>query len=529
MRTARDGLIHGWISFLFEEAANSVDRHYQIFPFIRRMASNSFSGNVNGEEAQGYLTGLFPTKTPTTYGRAQSPELGMRVSHFGDLHAQGWLSDVHIANFLTNLAWMQVPEVYPRPGFMVRTRSEPYGTLRPHRFYERRLLKEGDPKAYVMKIDWFTALRRIVNGGWTNVQAQAAPEPLGQYSFEIHVLAETIRESNDPVLVHQDYVFEFERSLLRSNTPTERSSLTRAGRQSSVRETIYDPTQYHSVIFPVNFDDFHWTTVVVDNITMTIHFYDLLNARDDNHNRIQQFQTEAMDSVEFCMNYARQMRQLPRMTYQRHRVVTTQLQEDGWNCGVHTCMIGWLTAFQQRAPTFAELQEMDWGNEEMKSVREWIGYSILKARIWTPPTAESTIDAIQCHHFFQDPRDRTWDWLFSQEIPRDPVDVDNVDPPNVQPRPQLRAPDPDEIIEIDDDLDGVIEVVDDDSLEIPYASDGDEEGDAGVNVNADPAGLVVVDNRVPAGPAGAVIRRRFDDDNEAMGRRTRRRRNRWGD
>jgi hypothetical protein len=147
-------------------------------------------------------------------------------------------------------------------------------------------------------------------------------------------------------------------------------------------------------VFPINFMNAHWLTVVSCNTTRTLHLYDFLYPSGP-ADIYGEFHTYVLTLIEDFLNRELEVRGLGAIVWGHNFVVRTKLQEDGFNCGPLVCLVAWLTAWLERPPTEAELRQLSYNEAEMGNMRLWMAYSALTGRIWLPPVAENMTDALR--------------------------------------------------------------------------------------------------------------------------------------
>jgi hypothetical protein len=108
------------------------------------------------------------------------------------------------------------------------------------------------------------------------------------------------------------------------------------------------------------------------------------------------FHKRILGLIEEYLDFKSLARGVQRKYGWKHKIViTTELQQDGYNCGPLVCLVGWMTVWLRRPPTYDEMNEIDFKGEELRNMRSWMAYSALTDRIWLPPVAETTTDAVR--------------------------------------------------------------------------------------------------------------------------------------
>jgi hypothetical protein len=311
----------------------------------------------------------------------------IRVDDFKRYNASEEFNDVNIAVFLKSLAWMQQGEYHHRRDFG----------------FQRRLLGQNKPRVYLVSVYWSACLFATI----TNEFASAGLERM-MNSYINYPLA-------------PDWVDQGGLNLY-SNIRGDGARRTR--RQYRLTEDITNPEVYGCVVFPFNIFQFHWLTVVVDNKKRAIYLYDFLFATGHKARRAsatRRLHDRFLDIVMEFLNSDRDRRRRRNngvghapVQWSKAIVITSQLQRDGVNCGVLVCLVAWLTAWWERPPTEEELKEIDYGEEEMATMRRWMAYSALTDRIWLPPVAENMFDAYK--NYYERVTGTIWRHRSEQEV-----------------------------------------------------------------------------------------------------------------
>jgi hypothetical protein len=97
--------------------------------------------------------------------------------------------------------------------------------------------------------------------------------------------------------------------------------------------------------------------------------------------------------IELFLN--RELMNIPHgpISWGKQTVMRSQVREKATSDGVLVCLVGWLTTWLERPPTEAELLELDFSDDEMERIKNWMAVSYLQDRIWIPPVAENMVDA----------------------------------------------------------------------------------------------------------------------------------------
>jgi hypothetical protein len=114
--------------------------------------------------------------------------------------------------------------------------------------------------------------------------------------------------------------------------------------------------------------------------------------------RHDQFHRKLLGLIEEFLGVEIKARSKREFAWKHKIVLTSKLQKDGMNCGPLMCFVAWMTAKLGGAPTEAQLNELTYNKEELSNMRLWMAYSALTDRIWLPPVAETTIDAVRITH-----------------------------------------------------------------------------------------------------------------------------------
>jgi hypothetical protein len=275
-----------------------------------------------------YEPEAFPTIAPTHVGRFHE-QWPHTVGEFANYTPGAWYNDVNIALFLRSLAWMQ----------------------------HDRLARGGEPIAHLVSVQWSQSLFGL--------------RPTGQATTTTRDWKEEFVDRKLPMKW-----FDIRKLQMKPNINEEGRI-----RQTTVR--ITDLTKYHSAVFPINYEHQHWITVVASNNTATLHLYDFLGG-----GLASPFETKVLESIAEFLNKELEYRGLRTVSWRYNIVITAPLQRDGSSCGPLMCVVAWLTAWYERAPTMAELLELCYNEEYMVSMRFWMAYSALTDKIWLPTEAD---------------------------------------------------------------------------------------------------------------------------------------------
>ena len=109
---------------------------------------------------------------------------------------------------------------------------------------------------------------------------------------------------------------------------------------------------------------------------------------------VREWHRAIFNMVELFLNRERLNYFFQAITWGKQNVITKHILRDNSDYdGAAIGLVAWLTTWLERPPTESELQELDFSDDEMQRIKNWMAISYLHDRIWIPPVAENMVDA----------------------------------------------------------------------------------------------------------------------------------------
>jgi hypothetical protein len=381
---------HPWEDFVDEEDGSLSFAMIELFYQIKKSSNRHddiycFLGRRVGELVDQFCPRLFPSTRPFMLDRPLEPTRAMTVEEFGHFATRNFGLE-HVSAFHHLVAWLQAGEIYPRPDFLVGTRTwDQWSGRTPRPLFQRRILAAGKPRAYFMDVRWlmhclnrncFASRVSTLEAMDAITAAEAEDEGSivsGQHNWRLRPLPNTNYHAAPSVSPHH---------------PTRHHHRRLVVYVPANYELLTDASLYRSIVFHIPIGQKHSVAVVVDNNTHTVFYYDMVHTiqsvalpgrsrrqRGRDELIVSNFQDTVSDLVTTYLNCARLERHLPYISYGFQDVVTGTplLQEE--DSAMASCVISYLVVHLERPPTLTEVQAVDFSTTGLGAIRTWISYS----------------------------------------------------------------------------------------------------------------------------------------------------------
>jgi hypothetical protein len=353
---------------------------------VLQCVTSSFQVHANVYQLVGESMGStiwVQPQRPRHYGRpVYGDDEGMMAQTFRCYQGASKLAEEAVQEFLDELAEMQEGEYHPREDFCM-------GPAPGRRWYQRRIVGEGKKKCYFFPVEWGRTAFEI---------------PVSTMQNHLNPLA-SLKKNMEMICLLQ--IPRPQEHGLRARTNLCR--MVRGGRNQHrpprhnwPLENVVATNNYHSLFFPIILPGVHSVAVVVDLEQHVIMLYDFncLYVQDTTtpqstaNATVREWHRAIFNMVELFLNRERLNYFFQAITWGKQNVITKHILRDNSDYdGAAIGLVAWLTTWLERPPTESELQELDFSDDEMQRIKNWMAISYLHDRIWIPPVAENMVDA----------------------------------------------------------------------------------------------------------------------------------------